>query len=113
MVSVYIISSKVNGEKLYKIGFTRRNVDKRIKEFKTGNASELKIEGVFESKWGVKIEKCLHDKFKENKISGEWFNLSVDDVSNFNFFCEKFHNNFELIGKYNTYIIDKNKKEIW
>jgi hypothetical protein len=38
---VYLISAEISGSKLHKIGYTRRSIDKRIKEFKTGNASEF------------------------------------------------------------------------
>jgi len=41
MIKVYLISAQIGDEKLYKIGHTRRTVEQRIKEFRTGNASEF------------------------------------------------------------------------
>ncbi len=102
MYNVYIISSEINNKKLYK-----RNVGMRIKEFKTGNASEFDIVDTFTSKWGTKIEKFLHRYFKGNKINGEWFDLSADQVDEFREICEKSHNNFEILNSYNTYVIDR------
>lgn len=107
MYNVYIISSEINGKKLYKIGYTRRNILERIKEFKTGNASNFEIVDSYRSKWGTKIEKTLHFYFKKNKINGEWFDLTQGQLSNFKKICESTHNNFELLDKYNTYVIDK------
>ena len=56
MSNVYLISSYINGEILYKIGMTKRSVEKRLKELKTGNAADLAIVNIFESKWASKIE---------------------------------------------------------
>lgn len=106
MYKVYLISSGLD-EKQYKIGYTRRSVEERIKEFKTGNSNDIEIVSVFESKWGTKIEAYLHRIFKHKKISGEWFNLSENDVLNFKVHCEKTHNNFELLVSENSYIIDR------
>ncbi len=38
---VYLICPEFEGRKLYKIGYTRRNIEKRIKEIKTGNGSDI------------------------------------------------------------------------
>jgi len=107
MYKVYLISSEINNNKLYKIGYTRRQVESRIREFKTGNASSFDIVDIFESKWGTKIERHLHNHFKYCKVEGEWFNISEDKLKNFKRICEITHNNFELIETYNTYVIDR------
>jgi hypothetical protein len=41
MINVYLICAEFEGRRLYKIGYTRRDVSKRIKELKTGNGSEM------------------------------------------------------------------------
>lgn len=107
MYNVYLISAEINNSTLYKIGYTRRNVEDRIKEFKTGNASNFEIVSFFKSKWGTKIEKILHKNFNTHQINGEWFSLDINQVVNFTKTCESIHNNFEILNKYNTYIIDK------
>ena len=103
---VYLISSG-DFEKQYKIGYTRRDVEDRVKEFKTGNSNNLEIISVFESKWGPKIESSLHRKYKTKKIDGEWFDLNQEEVNNFKIECERIHDMFELISNQNTYIIDR------
>ena len=103
---VYLISSG-DFEKQYKIGYTRRDVEDRVKEFKTGNSNNLEIISVFESKWGTKIESSLHRKYKTKKIDGEWFDLNQEDVDSFKLECERIHDMFELISNQNTYIIDR------
>lgn len=103
MFNIYLISSEINGHKLHKIGYTRRTIEKRIKEFKTGNASEFEIVDSFHSKWGTKIESQLHRIYKSKKMSGEWFNLDENDIVLFKEHCQKIHQNLELISSSNSY----------
>ena len=112
MINIYLIScTDVNGDKLHKIGITRRKIEKRMKEFKTGNASELHLVNSFKSKWAFQIEASLKRRFKKYNISGEWFDLSTDDISNFENYCLNLHENFELISTENTWYIDKNQSK--
>lgn len=106
MIKVYLIST--NGDdKRYKIGYTKRKVEQRVKEFKTGNSNEFEIISVFESKWASKIEAALHKRFGSTKIEGEWFYLDDVVVEEFTYECQKLHNIFELLNNQNTYIIDR------
>lgn len=109
MYNVYLICSEVEGKNLYKIGYTRREISMRIKEFKTGNASEFYIVDSYQSKWGSKIEAQLHKHLRTKKISGEWFNLSKEDIDHFKENCKKIHDNLELISTQNTYYLDRGK----
>lgn len=108
MYNVYLISSEINDIKLYKIGFTRRLVEDRINDFKTGNVSNFEIISSYKSMYGTKIERLIQKHFLKNKIGGEWFSLCQDEVDDFIPLCEKYHNNYEIL-KTNTYLIDKNK----
>jgi len=103
MYNVYLISSEIDGQKLYKIGYTRREVTLRIKELKTGNAGNFDVIDIFKTKWGTKIEKILHDRFKSVKVNGEWFILNEEQIVNFRKICESSEYNFDIIDKYNTY----------
>lgn len=109
MIKVYLIEAELNDNKLYKIGFTRRNIEERIKELKTGNASNFTIINQYESKWGTKIEAYLHRLYDQKKINGEWFNLTNDDVKDFYSICEKIDNNFNVIEELNSYYQEKGK----
>ena len=65
----------------YKIGFTK-DPDKRLKTLQTGNPKKLQIhykEMISENE--VKyIEKQIHAELKRKQVSGEWFNISLDDA---------------------------------
>ena len=107
MISIYLVCSEINGQKLHKIGFTKRTPEKRIKEFKTGNASEIYLVDSFKSKWGTKVEAMLHRIYSSKKINGEWFDLSEEDVIMFKKHCISIDNNLKLITEQNTYFLDK------
>lgn len=63
---------------LIKIGYTT-NFDKRIKSYET-HTTNLKILCVSEREDAFEIEKKLHNKYKENRIKGEWFNLVINEL---------------------------------
>jgi hypothetical protein len=101
--NIYLISSTINNDTCYKIGYTRRDPLLRISEIKTGNASELELIDTFSSKWGTQIEASLHRFFINKKINGEWFKLDDNDVKSFIEKCELYHSNFELLSKDNNW----------
>ena len=88
MYNVYLVSSTIEGDTCYKIGYSKRDPNKRIKEMKTGNASQLDLIDSFQSKWGTQIEAKLHRMFQDKKISGEWFRLNSNDISQFKKICD-------------------------
>jgi hypothetical protein len=70
--------------KTYKIG-TSKNVRRRRRTIETMSGTELYIlldiellEGYDER--GALIESYLHKFFKDKRLDGEWFNLSVRDI---------------------------------
>jgi hypothetical protein len=107
-MKIYLISSEINNDILYKIGITKRDVSKRLRELKTGNAATLSVVNVFESKWAFKIETNLHTSYQTKNVRGEWFRLNEDEVKNFTSRCQQIHDNFEVLSKHNTWFIDKN-----
>lgn len=110
MINVYLISSESNGSTVYKIGITRRDVQKRLAEFRTGNSSLLEVVDVFHSKWGTKIESNLHRHFRIKKVGGEWFDLEEKDVLDFRRLCQQVHDNLTIIEENNTYYIDRGER---
>ena len=94
MISIYLVCSE-------------------IKEFKTGNASEIYLVDSFQSEWGTKIEAMLHRIFRDKKIQGEWFNLDSEDVIMFREYCSSIHSNLKFISEQNTYFLDKGDFQIY
>lgn len=83
---IYLIS---NQDGYYKIGVTKNNVSSRIKDFDTGNPSELKLFHLYKTKKANKIEKILHRQYSHFNVKLEWFELPIDVVSNFINICSK------------------------
>jgi|AntRauTorcE11897_2_1112592.scaffolds.fasta_scaffold01182_5 hypothetical protein len=108
---IYLVSSKIDDMTVYKIGYTARSVETRIKEFKTGNCSEFEIIHIYEPlDFPVTIETSLHKHFYDKKINGEWFSLTEQDVESFLGKCEEIYERFKMLSNMNTYIDDMNIK---
>lgn len=76
---VYIIAGTHKGETKYKIG--KANVLKdRIKRFDVKIPFDIDLLFSFRVKDALSLEGELHNKFKEKRLSGEWFDLSKDDM---------------------------------
>lgn len=75
---VYVL--KIESENKYKIGYTKRKLEKRLKELQTGCPDVIEPVWYFESKYVTKLESYLHRQFKNKKIEGEWFILEDGDI---------------------------------
>lgn len=73
----------------YKIGVTRGDIKKRIKELQTGNPSELWHVEYHETDYPFFVEKQLHFKFREKHVEGEWFELTISEMLNFKNICNQ------------------------
>jgi len=85
----------------YKIGITKRDVDVRMKELKTGNPIPLKLVGVYESENYNHVETWLHRKFKYKRQEGEWFEFNEHFINNF-------INECEILDKTITLLLEQN-----
>ena len=103
MLKVYLISCGEDDDKIYKIGYTKNTIEKRIKQLKTGNHQDFKVESVYETKWATKMEAVFHNRFKHSKVSGEWFRLEPEVVKNFMKDCESLSLYYEDLLKNSTF----------
>lgn len=110
MYNLYLIKSDIEENTYYKIGITKGDPLKRLKCLNTGNSHKLEMVKVFHSKWGTKIEKMLHRKWKHLQTNGEWFELSAEEVKNFITECQKSHDSMLLLENQNTWLQDKLSK---
>ena len=82
---------------IYKIGVTRGSIARRIKKLQTGNSGEIYICKYFRTDHPFFIEKQLHKKYCYDKILNEWFELSDEEVFNFEKSCEFYENLIETM----------------
>ena len=71
---IYLILNKRNG--LYKIGLSINPITRE----KTLQSEEPEIEVIYTYKGGFKIEKEIHNTFKDKRVRGEWFKLKSEDL---------------------------------
>jgi len=93
-MKVYLL---INEEGKYKIGFTERETKKRIKELQTGSPSEMRVVQEYESDNARKIETILHRFLRSKRISGEWFELTNEEVADFKNRCAKIDYNIKFL----------------
>jgi hypothetical protein len=67
---IYFIQAGRTGD--IKIGWTKTDAGKRLKELQTGNSKRLRVLG-FIPESDRDDEKALHKRFREFRQSGEWF----------------------------------------
>lgn len=87
----------------YKIGITRNDVEKRVKQLKTGNSNDIKVIQTYSSKNYKKIERMLHQKFCQVREEGEWFTLTDEEVGTFIAECKKLDESIEFLLKNNSF----------
>lgn len=92
---VYLIEDENN--QVYKIGASRNNALKRMKQLQTGNANELKLIFEYCCNYPYRLETILHRKFSHKKVHNEWYSLSLDEVYNFEKTCQEVDNIIEVM----------------
>ena len=100
---IYLIECVTDYEQTYKIGFSKnKNIEKRLINLRTGNPGTLKIIDVFETKHNRRVETALHSKFNSKRKKGEWFEMDIDDVANFQKICENIEEGFDILKQHNN-----------
>jgi hypothetical protein len=75
---IYIIQQRRST--YYKIGYTTKDVHKRVAELQTGNPEELHIISYHHVDDRRKTERILHDIAGKYHYRGEWFLIPDQDV---------------------------------
>lgn len=83
--NIYLIYDTTND--VYKIGVTKSNCDKRLKQLQTGNSNILELITSHESNYPYRMETMLHNHFANKRILNEWFSLTEEDVISFKDTC--------------------------
>lgn len=91
---VYLI--RLSDNSTYKIG-TTKNINKRINQLQTGNAEIIYLVDSYESEYAFKIERALHNFFKDKHKLNEWFEFTIEDEIKFKDLCIKIENNIKYL----------------
>ena len=76
MSSLYLLNAK--GTCFYKIGITKKNIEKRISNLQTGCPYKLTL--ILEIEGNNDTEKELHNEYQNFKEHGEWFKFEDDEI---------------------------------
>lgn len=75
----YVYFIKNNSSVDIKIGVSY-NINDRMKSYRTAFSGEIFLIGYIYCENYKELEKEIHNLYKDKRISGEWFNVSVNDV---------------------------------
>jgi hypothetical protein len=101
--NIYLITTEYFGKKVYKIGRTKRPIEKRLNELRTSNANPLEVLFVYKTNWGTQVERRLHTNFRKKRMEGEWFNLTEEDVKNFTNLCKEYSDMYQMLYDENPF----------
>lgn len=73
-------------QEYFKIGVAN-DVESRLAQLSTGNPFPLEVQVIYEFENAESIEKALHQRYKENRVRGEWFRLGYEDLKNIHSVC--------------------------
>lgn len=90
---VYILKTS---DDVYKIGVAK-DVESRVRQLQTGSVEEITLVNKFLSEFPFKIESTLHRKYNSNRINGEWYYLTKENLNSFINDCEKMEKNFKCL----------------
>lgn len=96
----YVYFLKHNGLNPIKIGSTiGYSPMSRINSYSTYSPYGIELLGYIKTDNPLKLEKTIHYNFINNRINGEWFELSISTVSDFIYnFNKKNNNDYSLIN---------------
>ena len=100
-----ILEIDKNGDERHKIGITKNNPEKRVKQLQTGNSGIVRLLQTYESDNYKKVEQWLHGRYKskQTEAKNEWFNLSDDEVTGFLEECKKADTTISFLLKENPF----------
>ena len=79
MENVYVFKQTVTN--IFKIGMTKKiSVNDRLSSFKTYSPYPIEVITIIETENAYELERKLHHKFKDKRLSGEFFNLNEQDI---------------------------------
>lgn len=86
---IYLLWDNINES--YKIGMTKGNAEKRLKQLQTGNTTELVLLKTFETDYPYMLESALHRRYSHCKVINEWYALSQEELDGFTNTCQVFN----------------------
>ena len=102
---VYLfLEVNIHGDEAYKIGITKNDPNKRIKQLQTGNSSKLTLMKFYTSENYLKVERWLHRKYHvKTQAKNEFRSLTDEQVFSFLEDCKKADETISFLLKENPF----------
>ena len=97
MARIYILHAE--GTSKFKIGITKGKVSNRIKSLQTANPYTLVEYFSLESKYASQVERATHRFHSTNRLNGEWFEFTPQELKKAIESIKKTHENIEYLDK--------------
>jgi len=94
MAIVYLIK---NGEDYFKIGYTSRNVERRLEELQVASPTKLEVIHQYKTDDPTLLESTLHRQYRHARMEGEWFKLAAEEIGTFIQMCSKIEHNIAFL----------------
>ena len=92
------------GNESYKIGITKNDPNKRLKQLQTGNPNKISLHRKYESKNYLKVEQWLHRKYQgKTEAKNEWRILTDEQVFSFLNDCQEADDNIQFLLDNNSF----------
>jgi hypothetical protein len=93
-----------DGNESYKIGITKNDPNKRVKQLQTGNPNKISLHRKYESKNYLKVERWLHRKYQgKTEAKNEWRTLTDEQVFSFLDDCQAADDNIQFLLDNNSF----------
>jgi len=94
-----------SGEESYKVGVSKNDPLKRVKQLQTGNEAVIHLLKYFETEYYNKLEKMLHFRYISYKTeaNNEWFELPAEEVLNFIDSCKDLNETLKYLKEHNPF----------
>lgn len=91
------------GKELYKIGVTKNPIEVRLRCIQTGSPHKLTLQGSYQSPNYRRIESWLHRVYNSQKVKGEWFALTPQQVLSFEADCIEIEKTISMLLEFNPF----------
>ena len=96
MDTIYLLKDSIG---YYKIGFTKKPIESRIKSLHTSCSEDLEVIFEFKTNHKRKLETSLHNLFKHRHVKREFYDLSEEDKDKFINLCKSLESAYTALNE--------------
>lgn len=99
-----LLQTDIDGHESHKIGITKNDPNKRVKQLQTGNPNKISLLRSYETKNYLKVEHWLHRQYQtKTEAKNEWRTLTDNQVFSFHDDCKTADDNIQFLLDNNSF----------